>query len=196
MGIHDEELVDEVGISLLARIEDCLTVTEAHGGSVKCPDCGKQVVRRAGFRDRRADQETLQCQHCGWELPWPEYHRSYRKKNMGSAGLMAFFREFAEEYPTAKTYQEKMILIDTLLHRYHWELEGEPGGPAAVNLTGGTRSEVLAFLNRLTYADQSTPGLESTRQDWLKKLNCAGWNRATVDELTEQYRQKDEQEDG
>jgi len=107
---------------------------------------------------------------------------------MLSAGLETFFRDFALGFPKARNYGEKMVLIDQLLHRYHWELEGEPGGPAAVNLIGGTRGEVLAFLNELTYGKGSTPGLSATRQRWLTMMNWSGWSAETADELSKQYR--------
>ena len=88
----------------------------------------------------------------------------------------------------AGTYGEKMILIDTLLHRYHWELEGDPGGPGAVGLIGGSRTEVIAFLNELTYGGGSTPGLQQTRTQWRKKLGWAGWTEENVDERSREHR--------
>ena len=124
-GVRDEDLADEVGIAFLARIEDCLTITEALQGRVKCPECGSIIRRKGRFRQRTANQEILRCTECGWELPWTEYHRSCRKKNMASLGLIEIFREFSREYPKARTYREKMLTIDRLIHRYHWELEGE-----------------------------------------------------------------------
>ena len=187
-GLQDQELADEVGYAFLVRIEDCLTVTEGHhGGRITCPECGAAIERQWGHRERRHD-ELLDCPNCPWQLPWREYHRSYRKKHMLSAGLEAFFRDFALEFPKARKYGEKMVLIDQLLHRYHWELEGEPGGPAAVNLIGGTRNEVLAFLNELTYGKGNTPGLSATRQRWRTMMNWGGWSEETADELSKQYR--------
>jgi len=165
----DEALCDDIGWALLARVRDCLTVTEAHQGRVKCPVCGEIVRRQSNlFHHRERDPEEVLACTCGqWQMTWDDFHRSYRNKHLGSAGLVTFFREFAERYPRAKTYGEKIVLIDTLLHRYHWELEGEPGGPGAVNLIGGTRNEIIAFLNQLTYGDQGTPGLSETRRNWI-----------------------------
>ena len=151
--------------------------------------------RKGRFRQRTANQEILRCTECGWELPWTEYHRSCRKKNMASLGLIEIFREFSREYPKARTYREKMLTIDRLIHRYHWELEGEAGGPAAVNLIGGTRAQIIAFLNKLTYGDESTPGLQLHKEAWLDKMNYAGWNRNTVDALSRELRSADEEDD-
>ncbi|MDE2700663.1 MAG: hypothetical protein OXI23_17485, partial [Gemmatimonadota bacterium] len=51
----------------------------------------------------------------------------------------------------ARSVQEKMILIDTLIHRYHWELEGGLSGPGARDLIGGKPNEIIDFLNNLSY---------------------------------------------
>jgi hypothetical protein len=186
-GRQDEELADEVGWALLARIRDCLLVTEAHRGRVPCPICGAIIERAHGHRDRVPD-EVLACPHGHWSVTWREFRRSYRNKHLGSAGLETFFRGFAERYPRAETYGEKMVLIDTLLHRYHWELEGDPGGPGATNLIGGTREEVIAFLNQLTYGEHTTPGLTETKARWLRTLRYGPWRAETVDELSVRHR--------
>ncbi len=130
----------------------------------------------------------LRCSGCGWGLTWDEYFRSYRKKHLLAGGMETYFREFLSAWPVAKTYGEKVVLIDTLIHRFHWELEGEPGGPGAVGLIGGTRNEILAFLNELTYGDLSTSGLEARRHEWRNKLGWAGWTEESVDEMTEKHR--------
>jgi hypothetical protein len=149
---------------------------------VGCPACGAIIHRKHGHRDR-VPKEELTCPEGHWSLTWDEFHRSIRKKHLQSAGLETFFRDFCERYPRAKTYQQKMILVDTLLHRYHWQLEGEPGGPGAVNLIGGTRAEVLAFLNQLTYGEQATPGLTETKARWLRTFN----NAQRIAELTARH---------
>ncbi len=140
---------------------------------------------------QRTNHELLQCNHCAWELPWSEYHRSIHKKHLGSAGLKTFFTHFLSAYPKASNYNEKMLLIDDLLHRYHWEMEGDPGGPGAVNLIGGRRDEVLAFLNTLTYGANSTPGLQDNRERWLELMDYGPWNRDNADKLSEDYKSEE-----
>jgi hypothetical protein len=181
-GRRDVELLDEVGWALLARANDCLIATDALRGRVRCPICGEGIRRRYGPRDRVPDEE-LTCPKGHWSLTWDQFHRTIRRKHLQSAGLETFFRDFCERYPKARTYGAKMILVDTLLHRYHWQVEGDPGGPGAVNLIGGTRSEVLAFLNQLTYGEQSTPHLTETKARWIETFNDAG----RMAELTEQH---------
>ena len=116
MGRQDEALVDDVGYALLARIQDCLTVTEAHQGRVTCPRCRTIIQRQFGHHERQPD-EIISCLECGWSITWDEFHRSYRNKHLGSAGLAIIFCEFAEHFPRAQSYQEKIVLIDRVLDR-------------------------------------------------------------------------------
>lgn len=66
-----------------------------------------------------------------------------------------------------------MILIDTLIHRYHWELEGGLTGPGARDLIGGKPSEIIDFLNHLSYGTNSNPEILATRQEWLDKVRAS-----------------------
>lgn len=122
----------------------------------------------------------LQCNSCEWQLSWPEYHKTYRKKRLGSARLDVPFREFLRGFAKAQWYQQKMILIDTLLHIYHGELEGPLGGPGTANLIGGKMSDVANFLNQLTYGDQSTPGLVDQLEEWRKLAKRAPYGTEDV----------------
>jgi len=166
-GNRDEDLVDDVGWTLLLRVESCITVTEAQKGRVKCPKCEKVIQR--DLRPRRGEVSMLECGDCGWSLPWEDYRKTFHNKHLECGGLFVPCQEFARDYPRARTYQEKVILIDMLIHRFHWEMEGTPGAPGAAVLIGGTMAEIVDFLNRLTYGDQSTPALVERRQAWRER---------------------------
>jgi len=161
-GIIDEELIDEVGYALLARCESILHATDAARGAALCPQCGELIYHGGD------SVEVLECE-CGWQLPWSEYHKSYRKKQLSAGGIEPFLREFIEKFSKAKTHRHKMIFIDILIHRYHWELEGDPGRPGATNLIGGKVPEIVEFLYNLSYSEQSTPGLHETYNRWRKR---------------------------
>jgi predicted RNA-binding Zn-ribbon protein involved in translation (DUF1610 family) len=162
MGLRDEELVDEVGTAFLARVESSLRVSDAHQGLITCPGCGERIEHRM----HRRRGTTIRCADCGWSVAWEAYHKSYRKKQLVAGGMEPFFREFQARYPLARGYQEKMLLIDALIHRFHGELAGSPGRSGAVNLIGGTWEEVLGFLDRLAQGPGSTPGLAENRAAW------------------------------
>jgi len=48
--------------------------------------------------------------------------------------------------------KQKMLLIDRLIHLWHWMLsdEREPTRPAAPSFIEGSRREVIAFLDTLS----------------------------------------------
>jgi len=165
LGMRDEALLDEVGWAILARVESCLAATQAQRGQVTCPACGS-VIRRDIRPGKKADTEILQCGACPWRLPWRDYNKTIHNKHLGCAGMLVPCRQFADEYPGARTYQEKIILIDTLIHRFHWQMEGHAAQPGAATIIGGTMTEVADFLDALSYGDQSTPGLRERLGQW------------------------------
>lgn len=179
LGIHDEELIDEVGIGLLVRIEHIFRAKAANSGLASCPLCRCEIPHDFD------PAFLLRCDSCNWELAWTEYQKSFRGKHLIAAGMTAFLKEYVEKYRTARSPQEKMILIDTLIHRYHWELEGGLTGPGARDLIGGKPSEIIDFLNHLSYGSSSNPEILSTRQEWLDKV------RASRDKAEAEVRERD-----
>ena len=165
MGIQDEDLVDDVGMTLLLRVESCLTVSEAQNGRVHCPECGA-VIQRDMRPHHPHEADLLVCPKCDWQLSWPEYRKTFHNKHLGCAGMGAPCQEFAREYPKANTYPEKMVLIDTLIHRFHWQMEGHTAQPGAATIIGGNMSEIADFLDELTCGKESTPGLAEQRDEW------------------------------
>ncbi len=179
VGICDEVLIDDVGIGLLVRIEHIFRARDANSGLASCPICRCEIAHDFD------PAFLLRCDACNWELAWGEYQKSFRGKHLISSGMTAFMKEYAEQYRAAKTPQEKMILIDTLIHRYHWELEGGLTGPGARDLIGGKPGEVIDFLNRLSYGTSSNPEILATREEWLDKV------RASREKTAEAIRERD-----
>ena len=74
-GMLDEEHLDDVGIALLLRCRDILTIDEAKCGRVRCPRCAKRrqhtIIARAP-RARKSDvrDEVLVCPKCDWQITW------------------------------------------------------------------------------------------------------------------------------
>ena len=183
LGIRDEDLIDEVGIGLLVRIREIFRARDANSGLARCPIC------RRGIAHDFDKAFLLRCESCNWELTWAEYQESFRGKHLIAAGMTAFLKEYLEKYRVAKSPQQKMILIDTLIHRYHWELEGGLTGPGARDLIGGKPKEVIDFLNQLSYGTKSNPEILATRQEWLDKVRAS---RAQHAEAVAERRQKAE----
>ena len=160
-GIVDEELIDEVGFAILTRCISILTASAAHRGRVPCPFCGKII-------DHKWD-EFVHCEDCDWGLPWKEYHKTYKRKQLSAGGMQPFLEAYVDEFPKAATPQQKMRLIDILISRYHGEYEGGGHRPGGLNLIGGKNREVRAFLNELARGI-TRPGREQTHREWVEKV--------------------------
>jgi hypothetical protein len=169
-GIYDRDLIDEVGYGLLARCESFIAANRAREGELPCPECGRSVPR----------EETLRCS-CGWKLPWPDYFKTIQHKQLsGAEPVLAQFRDFVRAFPSARTPREKMLLIDRLIHGFHrYYKTDHPTRPVAVNLIEGRLSDVVAFLDRLSYGDQSTPGMRETYTQWDQNIDAnRNWYRS------------------
>ncbi len=164
LGICDGVLIDDVGIGLLVRIEHIFRARKANSGLANCPLCQSEIPH--AFEPAF----LLRCEACNWELAWAEFQKSFQGKHLIASGMTSFLKEYVEKYRVARSPQEKLILIDTLIHRYHWELKGGLTGPGARDLIGGKPSEVIDFLNHLSYGSRSSPEILVTRQEWLDKV--------------------------
>jgi hypothetical protein len=164
-GIYDEELLDEVGCGLLARCRSSIDAAEAVQGKARCPQCSCVVVH-AGRRE-----EVLRCK-CGWELTWGDYSKTIRHNQLlGAEPVLDQFRSFVQAFSAARTPQEKTILIDQLIHGFHWYYKtSAPTRPVAINLIEGRLSEVVAFLDDLSCGDRSTVGVAENYARWDKLI--------------------------
>ena len=177
MGIHDDELIDDVGYSLLSRCEAFITANEARAGRAPCPRCARIIQHTA----RRGD--VLQCPECGWELPWTDYFKTIQHKQLsGAEAVLQLFRSFVSAFPVAPSSREKMIRIDQLIHGFHWYSRDDgtrgPTRPVAVNLIEGRLNEVVAFLDSLSYGEQSSPGAREVYAKWNRNIEVnQGWYR-------------------
>jgi hypothetical protein len=173
-GIYDEDLINEVGYGLLVRCESFIDANEATAGRVKCPNCSSIIMHSCN------KEEILQCA-CGWELTWGEYFKTIQHAQLsGAEPVLKLFRFFVENFPRARTPQDKTILIDRLIHGFHGyyrntsyeeDPDGKPLRPVAINLIEGRLSQVVAFLDELTYGENSTDGLRENYEQWNEKIN-------------------------
>jgi DNA-directed RNA polymerase subunit RPC12/RpoP len=180
-GVLDEELLDDVGFTLLLRCRDIVTIDEARRGKVKCPRCAKQkkrtiIDRIYGEGDVR--DEVITCPECGWRITWGEYALSFKRKQLNSGGALTAFRRYIREFKAAQRPQQKMLAIDRLIHEFHYSLRAQPDlpcRPVGVNLIQGKLGDVVRFLDELTYGRQTTEGLEENRAAWLEEMEKIPW---------------------
>lgn len=140
-GIRDEALADEIGLTLYLRCkygkEDAERMEQY---TVRCHGCGRELGGEEDFR---------QC-GCGRQYSYREYRRSYRRNNMPTGAAAKTFADFIWKWEAAQGYQEKMILIDTLLHEFHLSMiSGATHRPAAMNFIDGSRERVDQIISRL-----------------------------------------------
>jgi hypothetical protein len=115
----------------------------------------------------------LRCP-CGWTLSWADYFKTIQHKQLsGAEPVLKQFRDFVRAFPPARTPQEKMLLIDRLIHGFHWYYKtSAPTRPVAVNLIEGRLGDVVAFLDRLSCGEKSTPGTRETLAEWDKQIEA------------------------
>ena len=140
-GIQDTVLADAIGLTLYLRCkygkED---MDRMENGVIRCHNCGNEIAGDGDFR---------QC-GCGYQYSYREYRRSYRRNNMPSGSAAKIFIKFIADWDRAKSYQEKMILIDGLLHEFHLcMISGARGRTVAMNFIDGTHKRVEGVINEL-----------------------------------------------
>ena len=96
-----------------------------------------------------------------------QYRESFQYDQLGAGNALPAFQTFVERYPGTTAPRERMLLIDQLIHAFHWSIKySVPHRAAANNLIEGNHKQVIAFLDSLAYGDQSTPGTQETRAAW------------------------------
>ena len=180
-GRIDEELLEEIGISLYARCENWCLAFEARNGRVHCPRCDSVIIHHC------LPEDQLLCT-CGWQTTWQEYYRTIKRHQLsGLEPVVDLSRTYQQRYAAAKNPSEKMLAIDALLHEFHlmlarscWHLTEKwiKGRGVAVNLIEGSYHEVIAFLDTLNYGTNASPEMLAERQRWRKTIaaNTRHWN--------------------
>lgn len=176
-GIVDRALVDEVAYAFWARCESILIVTEAVRGRIRCPVCGAMIERQG-----HSKSQVLLCVVCGWRVTWGAYQRTYKEKQLFGGGAVGAIEDFMERLPRARSYVDKMLLIDYLVHECHHSLDHQGNEvyrrPVAVNLIDGTMTEVVHLVQDLASGPGSTMGAPKVRAQWQDRVLASSRNRA------------------
>ncbi len=175
-GLLDEEFIDDVGFSLYARCTSMLQVAEAMRGRPPCPKCNAT----AEVKNRWTPNAVAECGKCGWKCPWNAYQRTYQRKGMFAGGMEPFVADFVRRFPAARSPGDRLVLIDGLIHRFHWETADSAGGrPAATSLIEGKMKDIMPFLDRLSYGNDIPPDIARVREEWRRKWSKSPWSNGT-----------------
>ncbi len=147
VGMRDDELLDSVGFALWARASDVALVAQS---GVRCPVDGTEFRLGDDVWHRLPANTSAACPRCGWQIDVETWHDSWRKTDLH--GTAPFIDAYVEEWPTARSYRDRMLLVDRLLHEVH----STGGNLARALIEGGRRNSPHAFLDRLAYGSGST----------------------------------------
>lgn len=187
LGLEDEELLKEVCMGLFLRCQSILIANEAHNGRAACPRC-ETIIQHT--RDKR---QTLRCPTCAWQATWGDYFRTIDGKGLLGGGSIPFVQGYVETYPLAQTFRERFILIDRLIHAFHWELSQQVGmsRPVAVDLIAGRFEDVVEFLDTLTYGHHTLTEVQQEHRVWDQKVERSGeWYRQALRVTRERRRER------
>jgi hypothetical protein len=155
-GLLDEEAIEDVGVSLYARCQSML-------GKLICPDCGAHLERLS---------RSLRCNGCSWNCTWSEFRQTTSGKHLSPGRMGRFVADYVQQYAAAGTLSQKIILIDTLIHRFHGELVNGHT-PGAYNLIEGDLADMAAFLDRINYGENMPEDIRKRRESWRQRLRRA-----------------------
>jgi len=106
-------------------------------------------------------------------MPWREHFLTYGGKQLSvNADVTDIPRRFLHDLPECNSPQEKVILIDSLIHACHEMVRKGTryyGRPLAVNFIEGTMNQVIAFLENLPYGPDSLPEMNEQLVEWRKR---------------------------
>jgi hypothetical protein len=173
-GQLDVALLEEVGQTLFARCGAIVTVSEAVAGKVRCPQCMEAGRITLVQRERPEPETSMTCPHCAWSMSWGEYRRTFQRHQLNLGGAGKTFNDFLEKWPSTQSPREKMLLIDRLIHEFHYSLKNQPELPTrsvAVNLIEGKLTDVAEFLNDLAEGIDD-PDLVDEYRSWQDRLRA------------------------
>jgi hypothetical protein len=141
-GIQDLELCNEVGSYLYSRCRTFALVLERQ---VDCPQC------RTVFPIATQGPSHCPGHGCDWYTTSSAYNESVKNHSAYPGRAVDAFKSFYRRYPNARTYREKMLLIDRLSHSFHVnEKTGELTKSVASKLLEGSKKAVVRFLDELS----------------------------------------------
>jgi hypothetical protein len=134
-GIHDAELCDAVGATLLAR---CETFGRVRRGEVACPACGTE------FAVARAGMSACPGRACSWQTDHASYWQSIQN-HYAFTGRARRRTPPSTRAIRSRARTARIVLIDQLIHAFHLSEQAEPVKSVASKLLEGNKRRWCAF---------------------------------------------------
>jgi hypothetical protein len=135
---------------------------------VNCPRCGKTFTIETSHPESIA---VCPIKDCRWRTTMLTYRQSWSKKRIWGANALPIFEEYHDKFSPTLSYQEKMLLIDRLIHSFHWNIkDNQPNRSVANNLIEGNHDQIVAFLDQLTGLDQPAKAAwQATKEQMMSR---------------------------
>jgi hypothetical protein len=92
---------------------------------------------------------------------------------MGGSAVR-IYRAYIAAFPKARTSAEKLVMIDQLVHAFHYSLrQKRTFRPVGQQLIAGSAEQVLAFLDQLSQVDYATATLNESHAEWRRTVEQA-----------------------
>ena len=165
LGAVDEVLIEDVGLGLLERCRSIWLVTNRQA---ECPRCGATfTLCEPGSWKMLPGVQTCPTPDCRWETTAEQWHESWKHRELLGTAAMPAIVTYLDEYPRARTTQERMICIDQLIHSFHISLRtGKATRSFANNLIEGSHDQVVEFLDRLSARDDGVD-----KEQWRARVH-------------------------
>lgn len=193
-GMLDCDLLRDVALTLYLRCLDIIAVRDARNGNVRCPECynnsgENNYIHLPDLSFAGREEYILVCEKCGFSFTWKEFRYSYKGGQLNPGGAVPAFERYIKMYERNLEDRELMLEADRLIHEFHYYIkkdgrvislsaaekenidisDPDPVRSASPNLIEGRLSDIVEFLDSLTY-DLSSPELKQNALDWRKKL--------------------------
>ena len=174
-GLLNEELLEDVAITLYLRCKDILAVDKAKGGNVRCPFCYEKTIEIyiPVMTDERGKKiDNLLCPECSGAFSFDEYKRCSKRAQLNMGGAEEAFRRFVREYERPVSPEKRMLQVDRLIHEFHYSLRSnldQPTRSVGPNLLDAKFTDVMTFLNELSGLVNDLPELKISADNWLEK---------------------------
>jgi len=174
-GLLNEELLEDVAITLYLRCKDILAVNKAKGGEIRCPFCYEKAIEiyiPVTTDEHGKKIDNLLCPECSGTFSFIEYKRCSKRVQLNMGGAEEAFRRFVREYERPASPEKRMLQVDRLIHEFHYSLRSDleqPTRSVGPNLLDAKLTDVMTFLNELSGLVNDLPELKNSADNWLKK---------------------------